>query len=361
MAVSRGGIAFWVGCVRSHGRRLPIKKQQWSLDQTIAWQWISQTRPLSSASWSLAPPNSLRYQNVKQPVLSHPFHHASQPQRSTYYEEEWEDAFSVCVLVLQGEPDSQCTMVEIPLVNQIKIGELLAPVGFRSMQLPFPMTTVDGSREDDISVGIKADCINHADVVKKEHGRFQSLFEDERCPAPFHYGLHFYCFHCPVIELAPGCRLNSRHVIGLLNKPMELPLLLPSSLCSHAEIAGGHPERDKEGEEKLALMYERLRIELPSFFWKNHDYSMYSNDVEFINGLLNTKTRSYDVFSTFYIGHDGLIHCHKVEKVMPAQPPVVPRVRSLLTGILVALGVQEHRPALNLLPLLLSSLRQDRN
>ncbi|MEQ2281315.1 hypothetical protein AMECASPLE_028976, partial [Ameca splendens] len=113
----------------------------------------------------------------------------------------------------------------------------------------------------------------------------------------------------------------------------------------------------------------------------NHDYTMYSNDVEFINGLINIKTRglvvyrftlslwrllslcyyaearldvlkltkhmedrtikarwrikglpfhslllrfyrkdkshlyrSYDAFSTFYIGHDGLIHCHKVEK-----------------------------------------------
>ncbi|KAJ0055343.1 hypothetical protein NL108_016082, partial [Boleophthalmus pectinirostris] len=120
---------------------------------------------------------------------------------------------------------------------------------------------------------------------------------------------------------------------------------------------------------------------LPGFFKKDHDYSMYSQDLEFINGLLNTKTRgrvlyqlsltfwrilchmyyvdarlevlkltkhpedgsvkarwrlrgvpvhslllrfylkdksqlsrSVDAFSTFYIGHDGLIHCHKVEK-----------------------------------------------
>uniref|UniRef100_A0A8C2WRG3 Si:ch211-215a10.4 n=1 Tax=Cyclopterus lumpus TaxID=8103 RepID=A0A8C2WRG3_CYCLU len=165
-----------------------------------------------------------------------------------------------------------------------------------------------------------------------------------------------------------------------------------------------------------------------NFFMKNHDYTMYSKDMEFINGLINTKTRgrmvyqltlslwrllclcyyakarlevlkltkhmedgtikarwrirglplsslllrfyrkdkshlyrSYDAFSTFYIGQDGLIHCHKVEKVMPDQPPVLPRVTSLLAGALVALGVQEPRPALNLLPLLLSSLRQSRN
>uniref|UniRef100_A0A3Q3WTS2 Uncharacterized protein n=1 Tax=Mola mola TaxID=94237 RepID=A0A3Q3WTS2_MOLML len=175
-------------------------------------------------------------------------------------------------------------------------------------------------------------------------------------------------------------------------------------------------------------MYERLRIELPCFFMKSHDYTMYSSDMEFINGLLNMKTRgrlvyqltlslwrllclcycadarlevlkltkhieegtikarwrirglpfhtlllrfyqkdkshlyrSYDAFSTFYIGLDGLIHCHKVEKIIPAQPPVLPRVTSLMAGALVALGVQEHRPAFNLLPLLLSSLRQIRN
>ncbi|GLD63258.1 uncharacterized protein AKAME5_001489400 [Lates japonicus] len=97
MAVSRGGIAFWVGCVRSHGRRQPIRKQSWTLSQAVDWLWIRQARPLSSASWALAPPNSLRYQNIKQPVLSHPFHNASQPQRGGYYEEDWEESVTrVC-------------------------------------------------------------------------------------------------------------------------------------------------------------------------------------------------------------------------------------------------------------------------
>ncbi|KAF0047703.1 hypothetical protein F2P81_001336 [Scophthalmus maximus] len=122
-------------------------------------------------------------------------------------------------------------------------------------------------------------------------------------------------------------------------------------------------------------------LKLPNFFIQNHDFTMYSNDVEFLNGLMNTKTRgrvlyhltlslwrllclcyyaearlevlkltkhiedksikarwrirglpiyslllrfyrkdksqlyrTYDAFSTFYIGRDGLINCHKVEK-----------------------------------------------
>ncbi|XP_070703208.1 uncharacterized protein C6orf136 homolog [Pempheris klunzingeri] len=426
MAVSRGGVAFWVGCVCGQSRRPPIKTQSWSLNQAIDWQWTRHTRPLSSASWSLVPPNSLRYRSIKQPALSHPFHHASQTQRRGY-EEDWEESLSVCVLVRQGESDGLRTLLEIPLPSHNKLGELLALGDHKTSELSFPLTTVDGSREDDISVSsLKR---NSVDAVKREHGCFRSLFEAERCPAPFMYGSQFYCFHCPGTEPVPGSGLKSRQDIGLDNKPAEPPLLPPTSLCSHAERAEGeHTEGDGEGEEKLAVMYERLRIELPSFFMKNHDYSMYSHDMEFINGLLNTKTRglavyqvtvsvwrilclcyytkaqlevlkltkhmedgtikarwrirglpfyslllrfyrkdkshlyrSYDAFSTFYIGQDGLIHCHKVEKMMPAQPPVLPRVTSLLAGALVALGVQEHRPALNLLPLLLSSLRQSRN
>ncbi|XP_060916555.1 uncharacterized protein C6orf136 homolog [Labrus mixtus] len=421
MAVSRGGVAFWVGCVRSQGRRQPINRHSWSLSQTTDWQWICQSRPLSGASWALSPPNSLRYQNNRQPLLSHPFHHASQPQRGGYWEEHWEEPLSVCVLVRQGELDG---LLEIPL-----------PRHNRSSEFSFPLTTVDGCREDDISVDSFRR--NSADVLKREHGCFRSLFEAERCPAPFMYGSHFYCFHCPGTETVtesgaepgPGSSLGSTQDIGLY-KPVELPLMLPTYLCSHAERAEGEVKsaRDSEEEEKLALMYERLRIELPSFFMKTHDYSMYSKDLEFINGLLNTKTRgrvlyqlilslwrflslcyyadgrlevlkltkhmedgtikarwrirglpvyslllrfyrkdkshlyrSFDAFSTFYIGQDGLIHCHKVEKVMPARPPILPRVRSLLAGALVALGIQEHRPALNLLPPLLSSVRQSRD
>lgn len=333
----------------------------------------------------------------------------------------------MCVLVQQGESDGFHTLLEIPLSSHNKLGELLALRAHKSPELSFPLTTVDGSREDDISVdSFKR---NRVAAVKREHGCFRSLFEAERCPAPFMYGSQFYCFHCPDTEPLPGSGLKYEKEIGLDKKPVEPPLLPPTTLCSQAERAEGRRAKgDSEREEKLAMMYERLRIELPSFFTKSHDYTMYSNDLEFINGLMNIKTRgrlvyqlnlsllrflsqcyyaraqmevlkltkhmedgtikarwrirglpfhsllwrfyrkdkshlyrSYDAFSTFYIGHDGLIHCHKVEKIMPAAPPVLPRVTSLLAGALVALGVQEHRPALNLLPLLLSSLRQIRN
>ncbi|KAM9306848.1 uncharacterized protein C6orf136 homolog isoform 1-T3 [Pholidichthys leucotaenia] len=427
MAVSRGAVAVLVGCVRSHSRKQPIQKRSWSLSKVLECWWSRQTRPLSSAAWALVPPNSLRYHNIKQPVLSHPVHHASLSHRQAYYEEDLEESLSVCVLVQQCEPRNLQTLLDIPLPENYNPAELLVPGTYKSSELSFPLTTVDGSREDDISVeNLKRD---GADAEKREQGCFRSLFEEEGCPAPFMYGSTFYCFHCPATHRLTSKAVESSRDIGLDTKYGELAGLPPVSLCSDARGAEGeHPAGDGEQEEKLAMVYERLRIQLPRFFVTNHDYTMYSNDVEFINGLINIKTRgrvvyqlmlvlwrllclcyyaearlevlkltkhmedgtikarwrvkglplhtlllrfyrkdksqlyrSIDAFSTFYVGKDGLIHCHKVEKVMPAQPPVLPRVTSLLTGALVALGVQEHRPALNLLPPLLSSLRQSRN
>uniref|UniRef100_A0A674PCU3 Si:ch211-215a10.4 n=1 Tax=Takifugu rubripes TaxID=31033 RepID=A0A674PCU3_TAKRU len=201
---------------------------------------------------------------------------------------------------------------------------------------------------------------------------------------------------------------------------------LAAQCCSPSKERWSQPT-GQGSELPLEVDSAHLLLELPRFFQKNHDYSMYSADLEFINGPLNMKTRgrvryqlflslwrllslcyyaevrlevlkltkhmedgtikarwrvkglpfhsvllrfyykdksqlyrTSDAFSTFYLGEDGLIHCHRVEKMMPSQPPILSRVTSLLAKTLVALGLQEQRPALNLLPLLLTSLRQAR-
>uniref|UniRef100_W5KX16 Si:ch211-215a10.4 n=1 Tax=Astyanax mexicanus TaxID=7994 RepID=W5KX16_ASTMX len=427
MAVCRGGVSLWVGCIRSHGGRQHLRKQSWSVWQPVDSHLNDPCRVLSSASWALAPPNSLRYQSVKKTSLSHPFHHACQPlsDRAHRLEGEFEETLSLCVLFKPNETDEQHTLVEVPLFGQVKLGDYLNLQTSKPTDFVFPLTTVDGRREDDISIiGVPW---TEKGFEQRERGSFRSFFETEGCPAPFILGSHFYCFHCPPMEPVhvAGDRLRIEH------EEQACSLISSTSLCSHAETEGMDrvpSERDMENEEKLSLMCERLRNELPRFFVKNHDYSMYSNDLEFLNGLLNTKTRgrvayqlflslwrllclcyyaearievlkltkhpednsikarwringlpfhtlmlrfykrdktqlyrTYDAFSTFYLGSDGLIHCHKVEKVMQAQPPVLPKVTSLLAGVLVALGVQEHRPALNLLPLFLSSFKQGRD
>lgn len=425
MSACRGSVAFWVTCVCRHGRRQPIKTQDWIPSQAVDWQWVHQRRTLSRASWALGPPNTLRYRNIKQPSLSHLFSYTAKAQRGASEEGEWDESLSVCVMVQQGESNSLHTLLEIPLSQYVKLGDVFNLGSQRSSELFLPMTMVDGRREDDISV---ESCLSRGVAgAEREHGCFRSLFEAERCPAPFMNGSQFYCFHCPGTE--PASEMHYRKEAGLDQSSEDLHVLLSSYLCSHGQQGSAvHTEGDGEREEQMALMYERLRIELPAFFMKSHDYTMYSNDVEFINGLLNTKTRGrviyqltlsmwrlvglcccaearlevlkltkhledgtirarwsfrclpfhslllhfyqkdkshlyrmYDAFSTFYIGKDGLICCHKVEKTMPAEPPLrLPKITTLVAGALVALGVKEHRPALNLLPSLLSSLRQIR-
>ncbi|XP_053329042.1 uncharacterized protein C6orf136 homolog [Spea bombifrons] len=58
--------------------------------------------------------------------------------------------------------------------------------------------------------------------------------------------------------------------------------------------------------------------------------------------------RTYDAHSTFYLASDGLICLHKLERVMPSEPLAVPK-KTILAAALIALGLGEDRPALNLL------------
>ncbi|KAH1183392.1 hypothetical protein KIL84_004884 [Mauremys mutica] len=58
--------------------------------------------------------------------------------------------------------------------------------------------------------------------------------------------------------------------------------------------------------------------------------------------------RTYDAYSTFFLDSRGLIRCHRIDKLMPSQPPAV-KVKKLLVAALVGLGLSEHRPSLQLL------------
>lgn len=69
----------------------------------------------------------------------------------------------------------------------------------------------------------------------------------------------------------------------------------------------------------------------------------------------STLYRYYDAHSTFYVGPDGLIHCHKVAKLMPVNP-TEHKLTGLSLGVLGALGLQEERPALSFLTPFLAPL-----
>ncbi|XP_078073610.1 uncharacterized protein C6orf136 homolog [Mustelus asterias] len=220
---------------------------------------------------------------------------------------------------------------------------------------------------------------------------FRSLFDNECCRMPYHAGFEH------------------------LTMPASQLRALAAFSGTGNLASAGWQKREPSMEEHLATLYEKLRVELPNFFLKSHDYGMYSQNVEFISQFPRIRTRgrttyqavvtllrfiawnycadvhmevmkmtqhpedwtiqvrwrvtglplhvlmlkfykkdktelyrTYDAYSTFYLGPDGLIHRHKVDKMMPTQPPFT-KVKTLLAGALVALGMEEHRPALNLL------------
>ncbi|XP_074423870.1 uncharacterized protein C6orf136 homolog [Larus michahellis] len=57
--------------------------------------------------------------------------------------------------------------------------------------------------------------------------------------------------------------------------------------------------------------------------------------------------RSYDAFSTFFLNSQGLIRCHRVDKLMPA-PTAMTEDKKLLVAAAVAVALAEPGPALQL-------------
>nr|XP_020030478.1 uncharacterized protein C6orf136 homolog isoform X1 [Castor canadensis] len=97
-------------------------------------------------------------------------------------------------------------------------------------------------------------------------------------------------------ELHSGCLDGLRSLFDGPPCPYPealIPFQAPGTACPSPATPSGDPSM----EEHLAVMYERLRQELPSLFLHSHDYTLYSSDVEFINGILNIRTKG----RTWYI------------------------------------------------------------
>ncbi|XP_075439678.1 uncharacterized protein C6orf136 homolog [Ascaphus truei] len=261
-----------------------------------------------------------------------------------------------------------------------QLQECLAPQGPAPQLAPPPCASLEegcpAGRESWHLSGAQLDC-------------FRSLFEPGICRTPYQ----------ALALPAPGTQL------GVLAFRL-------SQQAAASPVPGGN---QPDVEEQLALMHAKLREELPNFFLKKPDYSIYRKDVEFVNSILHIHTRglalyqlcltlsrllflsyfsnvsvsvlkltshpetcsiqarwavsglplhsllshiyrtektelyrTFDAHSTFFLGSDGLISLHKLERVMPS-PPLTAPVKSLLAAALVAFGLEESRPALNLL------------
>ncbi|XP_032280756.1 uncharacterized protein C6orf136 homolog isoform X2 [Halichoerus grypus] len=103
-------------------------------------------------------------------------------------------------------------------------------------------------------------------------------------------------------EEGPGPEMHSGCLDGLRSlfegPPCPCPgALIPFQAPGTCRPSPATPPGDPSMEEHLAVMYERLRQELPNLFLHSHDYTLYSSDVEFINEILNIRTKG----RTWYI------------------------------------------------------------
>lgn len=186
-------------------------------------------------------------------------------------EEDWEKAASLCVLLGPGDFEGQRTIVAIPVLDQGQLSQLLALGSGKHGGLFLPLTTVDGTREDDINVRGEV-----GDKEEAERESFYSSFRTESCPAPFVRGSPFYCFHGPFTEPLFRCEDKSRLGIGLRVQASDLSLSPHAAHCNYLENGGKEGrdnEREREQEEKLVLMYEALRIEVRDGDCENVSYT----------------------------------------------------------------------------------------
>ncbi|KAM4834844.1 uncharacterized protein C6orf136 homolog [Thomomys bottae] len=95
----------------------------------------------------------------------------------------------------------------------------------------------------------------------------------------------------------PGPELHSGCLDGLRSLFEGPPgALIPFQAPGAAQPSPATPSGDPRMQEHLAVMYEKLRQELPSLLLHSHDYSVYSSDVEFINGILNIRTKGRSLY-----------------------------------------------------------------
>ncbi|KAM6472685.1 uncharacterized protein C6orf136 homolog [Liasis olivaceus] len=103
--------------------------------------------------------------------------------------------------------------------------------------------------------------------------------------------------------------------------PCQASEAAPTSLAPFRATPGtpspvsspGSSNRDME--EHLEVMHQKLREELPAFFSRGHNYAMYSQDVEFVNEILHLKTRGLIMYQLAillcrFLAWNYFVHMH---------------------------------------------------
>ncbi|KAL5250802.1 hypothetical protein ACHWQZ_G016518, partial [Mnemiopsis leidyi] len=125
--------------------------------------------------------------------------------------------------------------------------------------------------------------------------------------------------------IAPKRRAARRRATHPQRPECVLYSSLPSHTSSYSDVtshdhtvllfteSGDNPDQKKV--LALSKMYDNILREMPLLL-ENHDYTIYTDDLEFISHLPILRTvQAFDGTSTFYPDDEGLIKTHILDKV----------------------------------------------
>lgn len=207
-----------------------------------------------------------------------------------------------------------------------------------------PVTTVDGRREDDIAVrdpprlllgppgpppGTAGTPPGRRPNPPSMEEHLATMHEKLRHELPnFFLKIPDYALYAPDVEFQ--CQLLRLHTRGRAMYAVAVALCRAlawgyfASLRLEVLALTRHPE---DWSVRARWRLTGLPLHLLLLRWYRRDK----------RALL----RSYDAFSTFFLNSQGLIRCHRVDKLMPA-PTAVPEPKKLLVA--AALAVALARP-----------------
>ncbi|XP_026541686.1 uncharacterized protein C6orf136 homolog isoform X2 [Notechis scutatus] len=119
-------------------------------------------------------------------------------------------------------------------------------------------------------------------------------------------------------RLCPGDSARCCHPARLRPRTSEAA---PASLTPFQATSGAPSpvtsptSSNRDMEEHLEVMHQKLREELPGFFTRTHNFAMYSQDVEFINEILHLKTRGLMIYQLAvvlcrFVAWNYFVHMH---------------------------------------------------
>nr|DBA20565.1 TPA: hypothetical protein GDO54_017329 [Pyxicephalus adspersus] len=261
-------------------------------------------------------------------------------------------------IVLSSRTRLLAIRLSTPPSEQERTLQQLQDIIFQNKLPPKPLSEFVHSAEPGDScplLGMKSGYLSSAQL-----DCFMSLFEPGLCRTPY----QALTFHTPAAQDGLLQFSLSSKTLGSQTTGSNQPSMEEHLAVMHEKL------REEGGVVKYQLFLTFMRLLLLSYYsdsrisvlkltshpetnsiharWSFTGLPMHCLPFCIFKSDKTELYRTYDAFSTFQLAPDGLICLHKLEQVMPSSPLTITK-KTVLAAALIALGLGQDRPALNLL------------